>query len=135
MAGLDRVLVVEDDHDARDMFATALAQAGYAVDVAEDGFQALRLVADRHPDLVLTDLQMPGMNGLELIRRIRSIDLGVPVVLTTGLETQNLCTAAGAFGAEACLEKPVSIDELLWIIDRSLAVVRSTGERAAVAPG
>jgi CheY-like chemotaxis protein len=129
----DRILVVDDDRDACELLGLVLGEAGYTVEAADNGFQALSMVASKHPDLVLTDLQMPGMNGLELIRRIRAIDPSVPVVLTTGLETQNLCTAASAYGAEACLEKPVNLDELLWTIDSTLACRRQQGAGAATA--
>src|SRR5262245_32206871 len=120
MPDRDRILVVDDDRDACELFAMVLGQAGYVVEAALDGFQALALVASKRPNLVLTDLQMPRMNGLELIRRIHAVDPDVPVVLTTGAETRNLCTAANAYGAEACLEKPVNLEELLWTIERAL---------------
>jgi CheY-like chemotaxis protein len=121
----DRILVVDDDRDACDLIATVLGQAGYAVEVAVDGFEALATMAACRPDLVLTDLQMPGMNGIELIRRIHAVDGSVPVVLTTGAETRDLCTAANAYGAVACLTKPINLDELLWTIDCALAIRRS----------
>jgi DNA-binding response OmpR family regulator len=130
----DRILVVDDDRDACELFVLVLEEAGYAVDSADSGFQALSLVSSKHPDLVLTDLQMPGMSGLELIRRIRSFDAGVPVVLTTGLETRDLCTGARAYGAEACLEKPVNLDELLWTIDCALTCRRQQREQAGASP-
>jgi DNA-binding response OmpR family regulator len=128
----DRILVVDDDRDACQLFAQVLDQAGYAVDAAADGFQALSLVATNRPDLVLTDLQMPRMNGLELIRRIRSVAPDVPVLLTTGAETGNLCTAANAYGAEACLVKPVNLDELLWTIECALVCRRPTDDEEAL---
>ena len=121
----DRILVVDDDQDACDLIATVLGQAGYAVEVAVDGFAALATMAAYRPDLVLTDLQMPGMNGIELIQRIHAVDDSVPVVLTTGAETRDLCTAANAYGAVACLTKPINLDELLWTIDCALAIRRS----------
>jgi CheY-like chemotaxis protein len=136
MAGKrDRVLVVDDDRDACETIALVLQQAGYAVHAVRDGAEALKVVAAHHPDLVLTDLQMPGMNGLDLIRRIRDIDEGVPVVLTTGVETRDLCTGAAAYGAEACLPKPINLDDLLWTIDRALACRRSGGEDYEAAAG
>lgn len=128
----DRILVVDDDNDACELIATVLGQAGYAVAKCTDPFEALSITAAHHPDLILTDLQMPGMNGLELIRRIRGVDANVPVVLTTGTETRDLCTAASAYGAVACLEKPINLDQLLWTIDSTLACRPSTAARAAV---
>jgi CheY-like chemotaxis protein len=120
-----RILVVEDDPDSCETIAAVLSQAGYVVDKAGDGFEALALAARRRPDLVLSDLQMPGMSGIELIRRARAFMHAVPVVLTTGMtETRNLRTAASAYGAVACLAKPMNLDQLLWTIDSALAGVR-----------
>jgi DNA-binding NtrC family response regulator len=116
----NRILIVDDDRDAREMFGTVLADAGYAVEVAEDGFQAMEKLPESRPDLVLTDLRMPGMHGVDLAQRIRSLS-DVPVVLTTGMETFDLCTGADAYGAVACLLKPVNLEDLLWTIDCALA--------------
>ena len=120
----DRILVVDDDRDACELFATVLRQAGYLAEAVGDGFEALARVKASRPDLVLTDLQMPGMNGIELIRNLHAIDRDLPVVLTTGTETHDLCTSAQAYGAVACLPKPVNLDELLWAIDCALACRR-----------
>lgn len=129
----DRILVVDDDGDACELIAMVLGQAGYAVAKAVDGFEALAITTAHHPDLILTDLQMPGMNGLELIHRVRAVNAGVPVVLTTGAETKDLCTAAEAYGAVACLEKPINLDQLLWTIDAALACRPSTAVREMAA--
>jgi two-component system, OmpR family, response regulator ResD len=121
----DRILVVEDDPESCETIAAVLSQAGYVVDKAVDGFEALALATLRRPDLVLSDLQLPGMTGIELIRRARSFMHSVPVVLTTGLaETRDVCTAPALYGAVACLAKPLNLDELLWAIDSALACVR-----------
>jgi len=120
----DRILVVDDDRDACELIALVLGQAGYVVDVAGDGFQALAIAASRRPDLLLTDLQMPGMDGIELIRRVHAIDPALrdlPAVLTTGNESGSLCTLAPAYGAVACLCKPINLDDLLWVIDCAVA--------------
>ena len=80
-----------------------LTQAGYDVDDAADGFAALAKVSHYRPDVVVTDLRMPGMTGVDLLQRIRRIHGDVPVILATGLETWDLCTAAEAYGAVTCL--------------------------------
>jgi CheY-like chemotaxis protein len=116
----DGILVVDDDRDACDMLATALGQSGYAVATVTDGFEALALLEHTAPDLILTDLQMPGMNGLELIQRIHAADPGAPIILMTGTDTRDLCTGAEGYGAVECLVKPINLDELLWAIDRAL---------------
>jgi DNA-binding NtrC family response regulator len=127
----DRVLVVDDDADAREVIAIVLAQAGYAVDVANDGFDAIGKVPAVEPDLVLTDLQMPGMHGLDLIDNIRKIDGDLPVVLATGVETRDLVTNPSLYGAVACLEKPLDLDQLFWTIDLALALRRAAQAKPA----
>jgi CheY-like chemotaxis protein len=119
----DRILVVDDDRDARELMGEVLAQAGYAVAVAGDGFEAMAMLPQALPDLVLTDFRMPGMHGVDLAQRIRR-ESDVPVVLTTGMETFDLCTDAAAYGAVACLTKPIDLEELLWTIDCALACRR-----------
>jgi CheY-like chemotaxis protein len=116
----DRILIVDDDRDARELIGSVLAEAGYLVEMAADGFEAINRLSAVRPDLVLTDLRMPGLTGVDLARRIRALG-NVPVILTTGAETHDLCTGAGAYGAVACLTKPINLDELLWTIDTALA--------------
>jgi len=121
------ILVVDDDVDACEAISLALGQAGYAVETAASGPDALAIVAVRRPDLLLTDLVMPNMDGVELIRRVRALDAQspggreLPVVLATGVETRDMCTAAPSYGAVACVVKPINLDDLLWIIDSTLA--------------
>ena len=127
------LLIVDDDQDARELIGQVLAEAGYAVEVAGDGFEAMAKLPRTLPDLVLTDLRMPGMHGGDLAKRIRN-ESDVPVVLTTGMETFDLCTDAAAYGAVACLPKPINLEDLLWTIDRALALRRGTdGARSAFA--
>jgi DNA-binding response OmpR family regulator len=116
-----RVLVVDDDADTRELIALVLSQAGYDVDDAADGFAALAKVSRYRPDLVLTDLRMPGMHGVDLLQRIRRIHGDVPVIIATGLETWDLCTAAESYGAVSCLIKPIDLEDLVWNIEMALA--------------
>ena len=116
-----------------------LTQAGYEVEEAADGFAALAKVSQFRPDVVLTDLRMPGMHGVELIRSgYGALHGDVPVIIATGLETLDLCTAAEAYGAVTCLIKPINLEELVWTIEMALArPVRAgrTGGRPASRSG
>jgi CheY-like chemotaxis protein len=119
----ERILVVDDDEPSRHVMADSLTDAGYTVEQAADGYEALSIAAKRSPDLVVSDLAMPGIDGIELARRLHVFARNVPVVLTTGLEeTRDVVTAANAYGAVACLKKPMSLDELIWTIDRALVL-------------
>ncbi|HEY4186758.1 MAG TPA: response regulator [Polyangia bacterium] len=125
-------MIVDDDRDARELIGQVLAEAGYLVEVAGDGFEAIDKLPRALPDLVLTDMRMPGMNGVDLAQRIRS-QSDVPVVFTTGMETFDLCTDATPYGAVACLTKPINLEELLWTIERTLACQRPTQALSAFA--
>jgi CheY-like chemotaxis protein len=127
----ERILVVDDDEPSRHVVADSLADAGFTVDEAADGYEALSIAARISPDLVVSDLSMPGIDGIEFARRLHCFAQDVPVVLTTGIdETRDVVTAAQAYGAVACLKKPMSLDELIWTIDRALVL----SEPAAAPP-
>jgi len=123
----DTILVVDDDSDACEALGGLLEESGFSVEAAHNGVRALARLdqAGSGPDLVLTDLQMPIMDGLELIRRIQARAKAPPVILVTGMETGDLCTSAGGYGAVECLVKPIDADELLWAIERALACHRA----------
>jgi DNA-binding NtrC family response regulator len=129
----DRILVVDDEQDARELIAAVLVQAGYTAEVAGDGFEALSKLEQALPDLVLSDVQMPGMMGPDLIQHVRRVRGDIPVILFTGTETRDLCTAAEGYGAIACLEKPVNLEELIWTIETTLACRRGGAYAAASA--
>jgi two-component system, response regulator, stage 0 sporulation protein F len=128
-----RVLVVDDDADARELISLVLSQAGYEVDEAAEGFAALSKVSHVRPDVVVTDLRMPGMSGVDLAQRIRRIHGDVPVIIATGLETLDLCTAAESYGAVCCMIKPIDLEELVWTIEMTLACRQNRGLTADAA--
>jgi DNA-binding NtrC family response regulator len=133
MASRSRILVVDDDADARELFTQVLTQAGFDVDDAADGFAALAKVSHKRPDAVVTDLRMPGMDGIDLAQRIRRIHGDVPVIIATGLETWDLCTSAEAYGAVTCMIKPLDFDDLVWTIEMALACRQGAAQAAGAA--
>jgi CheY-like chemotaxis protein len=130
MGPKERVLVVDDDRDARETLAMALAQSGYAVDIVEDGREALGRLSSWPADVLVSDINMPQMGGLELIQALRASGRRQPVVLISGMEEDHL-PRADACGASACLKKPMSIDELIWAIECALACRESEQGRPA----
>ena len=78
-----RILIVDDEVNARTALAEILRDEGYVVDMAADGFKALPKLDDFAPEAVVTDLRMPGMDGLELMRRVHARDPDTPVVVVT----------------------------------------------------
>lgn len=106
-----RVLVVDDDATVRDVVRRYLERAGFTVDVAGDGAECLARFAERQADLVVLDVMMPGINGLEVCRRLRQSSL-VPVVLLTALGEEENRIAGLQLGADDYVTKPFSPREL-----------------------
>jgi two-component system response regulator HydG len=118
--GKRRVLVVDDEPSARSGLEMLLKQEGYDVDTAEDGIAALEIVADRAPDVVVTDLKMPRMDGIELLRKVREQNKQLPVIVVTAFGDISTAVSAMREGAADYLIKPVDFDELALAIDRTL---------------
>ncbi|RSM63611.1 DNA-binding response regulator [Amycolatopsis sp. WAC 01376] len=106
-----RVLVVDDDETVRDVVRRYLEVAGFDVDVAGDGTEGLRLFSATGPDLVVLDVMMPGLNGLEVCRRLRQVSQ-VPVVMLTALGEEENRIAGLQLGADDYVTKPFSPKEL-----------------------
>ncbi|MFJ4102281.1 response regulator transcription factor [Amycolatopsis japonica] len=106
-----RVLVVDDDETVRDVVRRYLEVAGFEVDVAGDGTEGLRLFSTTGPDLVVLDVMMPGLNGLEVCRRLRQVSQ-VPVVMLTALGEEENRIAGLQLGADDYVTKPFSPKEL-----------------------
>lgn len=120
-----RVLIVEDDPDIYDSIAFALASAGYIVEHARDGSEALAVLERFQPDVVITDLVMPGMSGEELIRGIQNRGGRRPrIVVVSGLD--RLKARCEALGVDECLTKPFDLDALLAAVARGTAERRGT---------
>jgi two-component system phosphate regulon response regulator PhoB len=117
------VLVVEDDDDIRGLVAFRLARVGVTVHEAVDGESGLAAVAEIQPDLVLLDWMMPGIDGLEVCRRLRAdpATAALPVVLLTARAREADAQRGLAAGADAYVAKPFSQPELLGAIRMALA--------------
>jgi two-component system, OmpR family, response regulator MprA len=107
-----RVLVVDDDADVRDSLRRSLTFEGYQVTTAADGRRALESIGADRPDVVVLDLQMPGIDGLETCRRLRTQGDAVPVLMLTARDgTRDRVTGLDA-GADDYLPKPFALEEL-----------------------
>ena len=115
-----RILVVDDEASARSGLEKLLKQEGYAVDVAEAGAPALEIVADHPVDVVVTDLKMPGMDGVELMKKLRAAENQLPVLVVTAFGDVTSAVNAMRAGANDYLTKPVDFDALLLSIERAL---------------
>lgn len=108
-----RVLVVEDNPEIADLVALHLRDAGYEVNACPDGHQALRRVLAESFDLIILDLMLPGLDGLELCRRLRARPGYVPILMLTAKSTELDRVLGLEVGADDYLTKPFSIRELL----------------------
>ncbi|MER7013561.1 response regulator transcription factor [Saccharopolyspora sp. NPDC000359] len=130
-ADAGRILVVDDDHAVRDVLRRYLERSGYQVDLAGDGEAALRTFAASAPDLVVLDLMLPGVGGLEVCRHIRA-DSTVPVVMLTALGEEADRVLGLELGADDYVVKPFSPRELVLrvgsVLRRSRAALTAAAE-------
>ena len=117
---MSKVLVVDDKEMMRDSVATILGRRGHTVVAAPGGEAALERIGRKRPDAVVTDLQMPGMSGLELLAEIRRFDEDLPVVFMTAYGTIDTAVEAMRNGAFDYVTKPFSGDELLIAVERAI---------------
>ena len=127
------LLVVDDDAVVREALVEALAEAGYEVRAAGDGARAVALLAERAPDVVLSDVRMPGMDGLALLALLRERAPEIPVLLMTAFDDMPTVVAAMREGATDFLVKPLDLHELRTrvarVIDDRRARVRAARGR------
>lgn len=110
------ILVVDDDPSIRQLVGDVLEEAGYDVLLAADGAQALSVLADASPSLLLLDIQMPGVDGPALARELRMRLRQIPLVVMTGLARPE--READRCNAIACLPKPFDTDALMQVVRR-----------------
>ena len=126
-----KILVVDDSRQMRDFFAdTVLRPAGFEVITANDGRAGFRLAQEQRPHLIIADLQMPGLNGLELKQALVTAGNNCPLILVTAEGSENIASQATLAGVAYYLPKPVDVEVMLSAIDQALTVERLRRERA-----
>ncbi|MGH7876210.1 MAG: response regulator transcription factor [Candidatus Dormibacteraceae bacterium] len=126
MTGADRVLIVEDDEGIREALKYSLEGAGYAVSEASDGAAGLRMAQQLRPDLVLLDLMLPQMGGIEVCRALQ-MTTGVPVIMLTAKDSEFDKVVGLEVGADDYVTKPFSVREVLARVG---AVIRRSRSRS-----
>ena len=114
------ILVVDDEQSSRELLTNFLEGAGYKVVTAEDGRQALALLQEHQVSAIITDLRMPNVNGLRLIRELRENGDTIPILAVSGINRDQLMLAED-YGANVGLSKPIDRDELLKIVEQVLS--------------
>ena len=119
-----KVLVVEDHHDTSFLLCRLLKMEGYEVEHAIDGMVGFSTATNEHPDLIVTDIQMPRMDGIEMIKRIReSRPISKTPIIVMSAYGKRLINDAIEAGADAFVEKPIDLDNLLATIKSKLPAV------------
>jgi len=130
MSRSGRVLVVDDEANARSALAELLREEGYSVETAADGFKALPKLDEFAPDAIVTDLKMPGLDGLGLMRKALEQDPERAVIMMTAFGAVDTAVAAMRAGATDYLTKPINFDELLLVVERAIERRRLKQEAA-----
>jgi two-component system response regulator PilR (NtrC family) len=120
----ERVLVVDDEPSMREFLEIMLAQDGFEVSAASTGEEGYRKFREGEPDLIITDVKMPGMSGLDLIREIHSVDQHVPIIAITAYASAGDALRAVREGAYDYLSKPFQVEDLRIVIRNALEMTR-----------
>ena len=113
------VLIVDDEHTLARSAKAFLADHGYEAEVASTGEKALELLESLQPDVVFADVRLPGMSGLDLLKRIRDFDPVIPVIIVTAYGSIEGAVEAVKLGAFDYVKKPVDLEELKLLADRA----------------
>jgi DNA-binding response OmpR family regulator len=121
-----RILVVDDEPDIVTILTKYFAEAGYSVDAASHGGDALIAVSQYRPDVVLLDVLMEGLDGVQVLERIRALDPAIRVIMISGSGDSTLRPRALAMGAFAYVPKPLSLKDLHRAVTSALSQPAST---------
>ena len=116
-----RILIVEDEESVREFVARVLAMHGHSLVVAQDGAEAVALMADTHFDLLLSDIAMPLMDGISLALKVRATRPHMPILLMTGFADERQRAHNLSLLIEGLLTKPFNMDQLLAAVNKALA--------------
>src|SRR5687768_7997128 len=131
---MHRVLVVDDDSDLRLTVASALSENHFRVDQAADGEEAVNRVRAGKYDLVLLDVNMPKMSGIEALREIKAHDPSIIVLILTAFANVRDAVEATKQGAYNYLEKPIKADNLVYLVEKALKANKMVKDVAMSSP-
>ncbi|KAB2905820.1 MAG: response regulator [Anaerolineae bacterium] len=126
----ERILIVDDGKENRDFIVEyVLKPNGFEALIARDGMEGLQMARQHHPDLILLDLQMPQMNGLEVLQAMRAEQLEIPVILMTFHGSEEIAIDVYRLGVKDYVKKPYTVEEMYDAIQRSLSESRLRREK------
>lgn len=117
---MKKMLIVDDEIDIREFAKSFFSKRGIDVTTISDGEQAVELVFDLKPDLLLLDVHMEGISGIEVLKRLRARGSDVTVIMVTGVEDECVITQAKELGASNYIHKPLILEELEKIVSEQL---------------
>ena len=123
-----RILVIDDEQDVREVLALTLKDAGYTVQTAEDGLRGLAAVTDFGPHIVVTDVRMPGLDGLQLLERLKRESPRVEVIVATAFAEIDLAVRALRLDASDFITKPIDHEALMIAVERAGERIDDVGE-------
>jgi two-component system response regulator RegA len=131
---LPLVLVVDDDEVFRNRLSRAFSERSWEAGAVSNGDDALKFARDRSPDLVLVDLRMPGMGGLDVARELRAIDSSMTIVMLTGYGSIPTAISAMKRGADYYLSKPADVDQILSVYENLQSAASDVSETPESVP-
>ena len=132
---MSMILIVDDEEGIRQVLSDCLRDEGYRVVLAEDGFQALRLLSEEPVELVILDVWLPNMGGIEVLQRIKAEYPEVEVVVISGHGNINLAVQAVKLGAFDFLEKPLSLEKTITVVQNALRLEQLKRENRTLKAG
>jgi len=123
------ILIIDDEKPVRDVLKIALSEKGYALTEAADGEQGFEIFKETDPEIVITDVMMPKMTGIEVTRNIKKFNENADVIVMTGYGTEELVIEALRSGASNYIKKPIAFEDLFQILD-NIIIKRQNRERS-----
>ncbi|MBI5179948.1 MAG: sigma-54-dependent Fis family transcriptional regulator, partial [Nitrospirae bacterium] len=117
--GIKKILIVDDEKNITDVLATILISLGYSVSTASDGEEALSILKKEYYELVITDIKMPQMDGLSLLKEINKLKKDIIIIMLTGLATTDTAVEAMRSGAFDYVVKPFNIEKIIDVVARA----------------
>jgi CheY-like chemotaxis protein len=130
--GALKVLLVDDEQDLLEVLSYELGEVGFEVTAVASGSEAIEAAQRAHFDVVITDLKMPGMDGVETMTTLRQIDPKLPVIVATGYASDGARLAFDACGSYEVILKPFTVTEIVMLLDRATAQRRTLSAKEAV---
>jgi DNA-binding NtrC family response regulator len=111
-----RALIIEDDEEMRSLLKDFFVEEGCETDSVSNGYEALEILIKKRFDLIMTDIRMPGLTGLDILPRIKKLQPGVPIIVITAFGSEEVHRRAYERGATVYLEKPIHFEKLRELI-------------------